>query len=138
LPFIPLSGNTGPLLKILVTFAVGGLLGDVFLHLLPHALDPHTPNSDSHSHSHGNEGGHSHTNHLIVGLSVLAGILVFFIIEKTARGLHGSSHSHSHSHAPGMATTSSADDSDVKEESSKSDSSSSTLHHRKKDKDSKR
>jgi hypothetical protein len=29
-------------LKVLVSFAVGGLLGDAFLHLIPHALHPHT------------------------------------------------------------------------------------------------
>ena len=27
-------------LKLLLSFAVGGLLGDVFLHLLPEALNP--------------------------------------------------------------------------------------------------
>jgi hypothetical protein len=31
-----------PLLKTLLSFAVGGLLGDVFLHLLPHAIEPHS------------------------------------------------------------------------------------------------
>jgi len=34
------------LLKVLVSFAVGGLLGDVFLHLIPHSFVPH-------SHNHG-------------------------------------------------------------------------------------
>jgi zinc transporter 7 len=29
------------LLNVLLSFAVGGLLGDTFLHLIPHAFDPH-------------------------------------------------------------------------------------------------
>ena len=79
--FIPL-GNTDldaqhqPLLKILLSFASGGLLGDAFLHLIPHALVPHSHgeegHSHSHSHSHGEE-GHEHGHDLSVGLWVLAG-----------------------------------------------------------------
>lgn len=34
------------LLKLFVAFAVGGLLGDAFLHLIPHAMNPH-----SHAHA---------------------------------------------------------------------------------------
>lgn len=30
------------LLNVLLAFAAGGLLGDVFLHLLPHAMHPHS------------------------------------------------------------------------------------------------
>jgi len=41
-----------PLLKVLVAFAVGGLLGDVFLHLIPHSFQPH-----SHGHEHENAHG---------------------------------------------------------------------------------
>lgn len=54
-------------LKILLSFAVGGLLGDVFLHLLPEAW-----NSDA------SGGPHSMRS----GLWVLAGILIFTIVEK--------------------------------------------------------
>lgn len=32
-------------LHVLLAFAAGGLLGDVFLHLIPHALHSHTPSS---------------------------------------------------------------------------------------------
>ena len=42
------------LLKVLLSFASGGLLGDAFLHLIPHAISPH---------SHGEEGG-DHSNEL--------------------------------------------------------------------------
>eukprot|EP01089_Gocevia_fonbrunei_P022237 TRINITY_DN891_c0_g1_i2.p1 TRINITY_DN891_c0_g1~~TRINITY_DN891_c0_g1_i2.p1 ORF type:complete len:360 (+),score=48.47 TRINITY_DN891_c0_g1_i2:400-1479(+) len=97
LPFIPITGDSSPLLKILVSFAAGGLLGDVFLHLIPHALEPHSHSHEDDAHAHTEE-GHSHTEHLVVGLSVLGGILFFFIFEKIARSLHGG-HSHSHSHS---------------------------------------
>jgi zinc transporter 7 len=93
----PLTSNSGGLLKVLLGFAAGGLLGDVFLHLLPHALDPHD-HSDSHHHG----GGHDHSRGIYVGLYLLAGLLVFFAIEKWVRSkaasYGGDKHSHSHSH----------------------------------------
>lgn len=58
-------------LKLLLSFAVGGLLGDVFLHLLPEAWA--TVDKD---------GQHNHSGHTTIGLWVLAGILSFLIIEK--------------------------------------------------------
>lgn len=39
------------LMKFMLAFAIGGLLGDSFLHLIPHALMPHD-HSHGHSHSH--------------------------------------------------------------------------------------
>lgn len=51
------------ILLFLVSFAAGGLLGDVFLHLLPKAME---------------ERGFD----LKVSLSVLTGLLVFFALEK--------------------------------------------------------
>jgi len=89
-----------PLLKTLLGFAVGGLLGDVFLHLLPHALVPHE-DEGTHGHSHSHTEGHDHSSGVILGLFVLAGIVTFFIIEKIMRirSAEGNSHSHSHSHS---------------------------------------
>ena len=46
-------------MKITLSFASGGLLGDAFLHLIPHAMMASQGGDDSghgHSHSH----GHSH------------------------------------------------------------------------------
>ena len=57
-------------LRLLLSFAVGGLLGDVFLHLFPEslaALGDH---------------GRSHTGLLVMGLWILGGILTFLILEK--------------------------------------------------------
>lgn len=105
--FIPLENahEHQSLLKILLSFASGGLLGDAFLHLIPHAVSPHTHGEDghthshSHSHSHSHEEGHSHGHDMSVGLWVLAGIVVFLMVEKFVRYVKGG-HAHSHSHAP--------------------------------------
>ena len=56
-----------PALKAVLSFAVGGLLGDVFLHLLPEAW------------------GSPHCGHLSMGLWVLAGLLSFLLVEKVAK-----------------------------------------------------
>jgi len=72
------------------------LLGDVFLHLYPHAIDPHTHNEhDNHSHDHDHDHAHSHEASLFVGLCVLSGFFFFFLIEKLVligSGGHGHSH----------------------------------------------
>lgn len=39
---VPYALPTHRLLNVLLAFAAGGLLGDVFLHLLPHAAHPHS------------------------------------------------------------------------------------------------
>ena len=108
--FVPLESNSAeqrPLLKILLSFASGGLLGDAFLHLIPHAISPHThsaeaSHSHSHSHSHGHDGesrehAHDHSADMVIGLWVLAGMVAFLIVEKFVRHVKGG-HSHSHGH----------------------------------------
>lgn len=103
--FVPLDStdNEQPLLKILLAFASGGLLGDAFLHLIPHATmaleDGSEPHSHSHSHAHShtdNEEEHGHAHDMSVGLWVLAGIVVFLVVEKAVRIIKGN-HAHSHS-----------------------------------------
>lgn len=95
--FIPIDGTSEkqPLLKILLSFASGGLLGDAFLHLIPHALMSNSEGAGhSHSHSHG---GDQHAPHdTTVGLGVLGGIITFLVVEKTVR-LFSGGHGHSHS-----------------------------------------
>lgn len=88
-----------PLLKILLAFASGGLLGDAFLHLIPHAnagLEEHGSHSHSHhAHSHGH--GDHEPHNMSVGLWVLAGIVAFLVVEKAVRIIKGSKgHGHSH------------------------------------------
>uniref|UniRef100_H2V4W9 Zinc transporter ZIP13 n=1 Tax=Takifugu rubripes TaxID=31033 RepID=H2V4W9_TAKRU len=57
-------------LKQLLSFAIGGLLGDVFLHLLPEAW----------ANSGASAGGHDH--YTTQGLWVILGLLVFLMLEK--------------------------------------------------------
>lgn len=105
--FVPLDNSKEhePFLKVLLSFASGGLLGDAFLHLIPHALSPHSHGDDSHAHSHSHSHlpSHSHSHsepaapdhEMQVGLWVLFGILTFLIVEKfvrLAKGGHGHSH----------------------------------------------
>lgn len=77
--------------------------GDAFLHLIPHAIHPHSHNGDeehSHSHSHDHEheeDGHGHTHDMSIGLWVLGGIITFLTVEKCVRLIKGG---HGHSHGP--------------------------------------
>jgi solute carrier family 39 (zinc transporter), member 7 len=95
--FIPF--NIGPqagrksqyTLRVLLAFAVGGLLGDVFLHLLPHAA-----HADEHHHDHDSLQDEHHHSHGSSGFWVLVGIMTFLIIEKTILCIGGSDHGHSH------------------------------------------
>lgn len=81
-------------LNTLVSFAVGGLLGDVFLHLLPQTFV---------GEGHGEEGGvkfvlvDEHRN-TILGLAMFFGFLAFISLEKAMR-IMGAGHDHDHSHA---------------------------------------
>lgn len=69
LTVIPLDNTARyrPWLKVLLSFACGGLLGDAFLHLIPHALVAHQSNvqssSSGHSHGHGHSHDHGHSGH---------------------------------------------------------------------------
>ena len=51
-------------LRIALSFASGGLLGDAFIHLIPHAISPHHHHEDDHGHGHEHEHhGHDHAHH---------------------------------------------------------------------------
>lgn len=87
-------------LKVLLSFASGGLLGDAFLHLIPHAVSPHDHHHDDHDHHHEEhheheDHAHDHTQDMMVGLWVLAGIVAFLMVEKFVRLAKGGHH-HSH------------------------------------------
>ncbi|KAG0358701.1 hypothetical protein BG005_001944 [Podila minutissima] len=88
LQFVPANIQPGTM-KTLVAFAVGGLLGDVFLHLLPHAFQSFAESSDS------------HTRDVILGMSVFGGFFGFFCIDKLMRvwqSPNGHHHHHHHGH----------------------------------------
>uniref|UniRef100_A0A6P4EL96 Protein catecholamines up n=1 Tax=Drosophila rhopaloa TaxID=1041015 RepID=A0A6P4EL96_DRORH len=106
---IPLDNSEAmkPRLKVLLAFASGGLLGDAFLHLIPHATHPHSHGEDDHDHDHhghhhhhhgGEENGHGHSHDMSVGLWVLGGIIAFLSVEKLVRILKGGQGGHGHSH----------------------------------------
>ena len=104
--FIPIDNRAQheQKLKVLLSFASGGLLGDAFLHLIPHALLLHSSSSEALSHSHSHSHSHLsssndsevHGHDLSVGLGVLGGIVVFLMVEKFVRIVKGG-HGHSHS-----------------------------------------
>jgi len=62
-------------LKTLLSFAVGGLLGDVFLHLLPEAWEYDMKDRNSNEHPS-----------IRSGMWVLSGVLLFTIVEKIFSG----------------------------------------------------
>uniref|UniRef100_A0A336LNN1 CSON009521 protein n=1 Tax=Culicoides sonorensis TaxID=179676 RepID=A0A336LNN1_CULSO len=89
-----------PRLKVLLAFASGGLLGDAFLHLIPHAQESVSEDghhSHSHAHSHSGAEGEPHSHDMRVGLWVLGGIITFLAVEKGVRMIKGG---HGHSHGP--------------------------------------
>ena len=134
MPFIPAADTKarGAAQPLLLCFATGGMLGDVFLHILPETLgsshsshgghdhhdhrdhhdhhDHHDHQSHDHGHGHGHSdehdhGGHSHSIADSAGsLMVLGGFIAFFLVEKIVR--HFNKHSHggcSHHHGPSSA-----------------------------------
>lgn len=98
----------------LALFGAGAMLGDAFLHQLPHAFggghshshDHHADHGHDHDHDHGHSHSHSHSlADLSVGLSILAGIVLFLLVEKIVRyvednsgGTNTWSHGHHHHH----------------------------------------
>ncbi|EIM91296.1 Zinc/iron permease [Stereum hirsutum FP-91666 SS1] len=97
LAFIPAQINRNTL-NTMTAFATGGLLSDVFLHLVPHSfMGEHQDNS-----------AHfvmvEEKRNILVGLGIFGGFAAFFVMEKTLRvlgggGEDGHSHSNSHSHS---------------------------------------
>ncbi|XP_058079563.1 IAA-alanine resistance protein 1 isoform X2 [Magnolia sinica] len=99
----------------LAVFGAGAMLGDAFLHQLPHAFggeqshshDHHSDHVHDEFHNHGHGQSHSHSlKDLSVGLSILSGIVLFLMVEKVVRyveahsskGTHGWGHVHHHHH----------------------------------------
>ncbi|KZT73638.1 Zinc/iron permease [Daedalea quercina L-15889] len=101
LAFIPAQINANTL-NTMTAFATGGLLSDVFLHLVPHSfMGEH-------------QGGGVHfvmveeKRNILIGLGIFVGFASFFLMEKTLRVLgsedgHDTGHSHSHSHGEATA-----------------------------------
>ncbi|KAK9471399.1 putative zip zinc transporter protein [Dipodascopsis tothii] len=87
-------------LSVLVSFAVGGLLGDVFFHLLPQTFL-----GEGHDHGERYVLVEEHKNTLL-GVAIFLGFGAFIALDKTMRIFGGEGeHSHSHAHAEPTATT---------------------------------
>ncbi|KAI9275637.1 Zinc/iron permease [Phascolomyces articulosus] len=88
--FVPPDIDTSSL-NVLVSFAVGGLLGDVFLHLLPHAfLGEHAESGEV---VHVNE-----QKNVLIGMGIFGGLFFFFVMDKLMRVFNGGGGAHDHHH----------------------------------------
>ncbi|EES15112.1 hypothetical protein BDA96_07G164700 [Sorghum bicolor] len=107
LPVIFFQGKPSKaIVDSLAVFGAGAMLGDSFLHQLPHAFGGgHSHSHDHEGHDHAHEHAHAHSlEDLSVGLSILFGIVLFFIVEKIVRyvednsqnGTHSMGHGHHH------------------------------------------
>lgn len=104
LSFIPASINPAKL-SLLVSFAIGGLLGDVFLHLLPQTFV-----GESIDHGKVSFVLVDEKRNTILGLFIFVGFISFFVIDKGLRILQHekgaeSQHGHGHSHTHAASST---------------------------------
>lgn len=96
---VPMGSFLRYALRLLVSFAVGALLADVLLHIIPHTL-PINVKEDS----EGDHSGHDHSAPISKGsmygrLVLMCGsIWVFFLFERLVRLLAGGSHGHTSFH----------------------------------------
>lgn len=97
---LPVKHTQARVLSLALAFAAGGLLADVFLHLVPHSISHAMTHNHEHEHHHEHEGhghGHGHGDHIgTLGSNILVGILVFFIIDKCVRIASSNVHAHGH------------------------------------------
>ncbi|XP_047073036.1 IAA-alanine resistance protein 1-like [Lolium rigidum] len=109
LPVIFFQGKPSKaMVDALAIFGAGAMLGDSFFHQLPHAFGGgHSHSHDHEDHAHAHEESHAHSlEDLSVGMSILFGIVLFFIVEKIVRyvednaqnGVHSLGHGHHHHH----------------------------------------
>ncbi|KAF3966264.1 hypothetical protein CMV_009617 [Castanea mollissima] len=135
LPLIFVQGKPSKVVvDSLALFGAGAMLGDAFLHQLPHAFGgehshSHDPHAERDQHSHfGHEPSHSHSlKDLSVGISILAGIVVFLLVEKLVRYVEGNSggahawghgHHHHHHHKGSKKLKDDSDSTDIKQSQS--------------------
>lgn len=106
------TGNSLDVSSLFLSFACGGLLGDVFIHIIPHLLGAHSHGPDGHGseehhnseedlfadarslfadanadtggngHGHSGHDEHSHSRSTYIGVSILIGFIIFFTFEK--------------------------------------------------------
>uniref|UniRef100_A0A336MYD4 CSON007517 protein n=1 Tax=Culicoides sonorensis TaxID=179676 RepID=A0A336MYD4_CULSO len=90
------STNYNILLGFLVAIAVGTLLGDSLMHLLPHALVPHSHDEEESFHDHNRN--ENHNEPIYVCLCALMAAVFMYSLENLL-SLIGGGHTHSHNHS---------------------------------------
>ncbi|PRQ40217.1 putative zinc/iron permease [Rosa chinensis] len=111
LPVIFVQGKPSKaVVDSLALFGAGAMLGDAFLHQLPHAFGGGHSHDDHVGHDHHDHSEHEHSHahsleDLSVGIAVLAGIVLFLLVEKMVRyveehsgGTNALGHGHHHHH----------------------------------------
>ena len=73
------------LATLFISFAVGALFGDAFIHLIPGSF----------------EAGTAGNAPMTASLLILGGMMVFFVVEKLLHHRHGVLHDYFHGHEPG-------------------------------------
>ena len=84
------------IIKIMIAFAVGSMLGDTFFHLIPHSLGIHNHEDHEEHDDHGEHAEEKEASNLspkLVFISILSGIIIFYILEKALHFI-GISHNH--------------------------------------------
>lgn len=126
LPLIFLNGRpSNTVVDSLALFGAGAMLGDAFLHQLPHAFGGNHVHSESHGghyHDHSHS-AHSHSHSLkdlSVGISILSGIFLFLIVEKIVRyveersgGAEAWGHGHHHKQIKKLKVDNNPDNDDL-------------------------
>jgi len=94
----------------MLTFAAGGMMGDVFIHSVPHLFLDHDDHGHDHGHAHDHvhvlehehrhedEHGreHGHDRMMIVGLLILLGYVIFYVAERLVSLRIKGGHHHSY------------------------------------------
>lgn len=87
------EGIGSPALSLGQALAAGGLLGDVFLHAIPHSLGGHHDHHDGHG-QHGQQ--QQHDDEASAGAWILMGFSLFLVADMIVRGLSSEGHGHAH------------------------------------------
>ncbi|CAH1163980.1 unnamed protein product [Phaedon cochleariae] len=69
-----------PMIQFLVALAVGTLMGDALLHLLPHAMS--APHAHEGEHDHVDHLDHDHDQNIQKGGVAMMGVIFFFVMER--------------------------------------------------------
>jgi zinc transporter ZupT len=73
----------------MISFAVGALVGDALLHLIPEAIGVH---------SHDAEGEEDELAYVWYMMVTLLGVVAFFVLERHIEHMHGPDEKHAHHH----------------------------------------